>query len=75
MYQEMTAVKDQVVVSLTNKVNKGVIVTSSCQTSVLIPSLNSFHPKISVDILLTVLDVFPKVLTRRICLTIKRFYV
>ena len=75
MYQEMTAVKDQVVVSLTNKVNKGVIVTSTCQTSVLIPSFNSFHPKISVDILLTVLDVFPKVLTRRICLTIKRFYV
>ena len=75
MYQEMTAVKDQVVVSLTNKVNKGVIVTSTCQTSVLILSLNSFHPKISVDILLTVLDVFPKVLTRRTCLTIKRFYV
>ena len=75
MYQEMTAVKDQIVVSLTNKVNEGVIVTSTCQTSVLIPSLNSFHPKISVDILLTVLDIFPKVLTRRICLTIKRFYV
>ena len=75
MYQEMTAVKDQVVVSLTNKVNKGVIVTSTCQTSALIPSLNSLHPNISVDILLTVLDIFPKVLTRRICLTIKRFYV
>ena len=30
MYQEMTAVKDQVVVSLTNKVNEGVIVTSTC---------------------------------------------
>ena len=30
MYQEMTAVKDQVVVSLTNKVNEGVIVTNTC---------------------------------------------
>ena len=32
------------------------------------------HPNISRHILHTVLNTFPKVLTRRICLTIKRFY-
>ena len=32
------------------------------------------HPNISGHILHTVLNTFPKVLTRRICLTIKSFY-
>ena len=37
------------------------------------PDINPFHPNISLHILLTVLYTFPKVLTRRICLIIKRF--
>ena len=32
------------------------------------------HPNISMHILLNVLYKFPKVLTRRICLTIKHFF-
>ena len=34
----------------------------------------SLHPNISMHILHTVLYRFPKVLTRRICLTIKSFF-
>ena len=34
---------------------------------------NSFHPNISMHILLNVLFTFPKALTRRICFTIKGF--
>ena len=37
------------------------------------PDINPFHPNISLHILLTVLYTFPEVLTRRICLIIKRF--
>ena len=37
-------------------------------------SVNPLHPNISRHILHTVLNTFPKVLTRRICLTIKSFY-
>ena len=36
--------------------------------------LNPLHPNISMNILLTVLYTIPKVLTRRICLLIKRFF-
>ena len=36
--------------------------------------LNPLHPNISMNILHTVLCTFPKVLTRRICLPIKRFF-
>ena len=36
-------------------------------------SLNTLHPNISLHILRTVLYTFPKVSTRRICLTIKSF--
>ena len=35
---------------------------------------NSLHPNISMQILHTVLYTFSKVLTRRICLTIKSFF-
>ena len=35
---------------------------------------NSLHPNISIHILHTVLCTFTKVLTRRICLTIKHFF-
>ena len=35
---------------------------------------NSLHPNISMHILLAVLHTFPKVLTRRICFTIKSFF-
>ena len=35
---------------------------------------NSLHPNISIHILRTVLCTFTKVLTRRICLTIKHFF-
>ena len=54
----------------------------SCQTLytneqidyIWIKSLNPLHPNISMHILLTVLYTFSKVLARRICLTIKRFF-
>ena len=36
--------------------------------------LNPFHPNISIRILHTVNHTFLKVLTRRICLTIKTFF-
>ena len=36
-------------------------------------NIEPLHPNISLHILLTVLYTFPKVLTRRICLIIKRF--
>ena len=36
--------------------------------------VNPLHPNISMHILHTVLYTFPKVLTRRICLTIKSFF-
>ena len=36
--------------------------------------LNPFHPNISMHILHTVLCTFPKVLTRRICLTIDSLF-
>ena len=39
-----------------------------------IKSLNPLHPNISMHILLTVLYTFPKVLARRICPAIKRFF-
>ena len=35
---------------------------------------NPFHLNISMHILHTVLYTFPKVLTRRICLTVKSFF-
>ena len=37
-------------------------------------SLNPLHPNISVHILHTVLHTYPKVLMRRICLTIKSLF-
>ena len=54
----------------------------SCQTLytneqidyIWITSPNPLHPNISMHILLTVLYTFSKVLARRICLTIKRFF-
>ena len=36
--------------------------------------LNPLHPDISMHILPTVLYIFPKMLSRRICLTIKSFF-
>ena len=35
---------------------------------------NPLHPNISMHILLTVLYTFPRVLTRRICLTVDSFF-
>ena len=37
-------------------------------------TFSPLHPNISLHILHTVLYTFPKVLTRRICLTIKSFF-
>ena len=37
--------------------------------------INPLHPNISIDVLHTVLYAFPKVLIRRICLTIKSFLI
>ena len=39
-----------------------------------VSNLNPLYPKISVHILHTVLKSFPKVLMRRICLTIRSFF-
>ena len=36
--------------------------------------VNPWHLSVSIQILLTVLQTFPSVLTRRICLTIKSFF-
>ena len=36
--------------------------------------INPLHPNIGMDIPHTVLYTFPKVLTRRICLSIKRIF-
>ena len=44
------------------------------RTTNRILGVNSLHPNISKHILHTVLYTFPKVLTRRICLTIKSFF-
>ena len=44
------------------------------QLSILSKSLNPLHLHISMSILHTVLYTFPKVRTRRICLTIKSFF-
>ena len=41
------------------------------QSNAVIININPLHPNISGQILHTVLYTFPKVLTRRICLTIK----
>ena len=38
-------------------------------------TFNSLHPNISMHILDTVFQIFPKVLMRRICLSIKRIFV
>ena len=43
------------------------------RTTVKMKVKNPLHPNISMHILHTVLYTFPKVLTRRICLTIKSF--
>ena len=43
------------------------------RTTVKMKVKNPLHPNISMHILHTVLYIFPKVLTRRICLTIKSF--
>ena len=43
------------------------------RTTVKMKVRNPLHPNISMHILHTVLYIFPKVLTRRICLTIKSF--
>ena len=37
--------------------------------------VNPLHPNISMHILHNVFFTYPKVLTRRICLTIKKFFV
>ena len=37
--------------------------------------LYPLHPNVSLYILHTVLCIFPEVLTRRICLTIKSFFI
>ena len=39
------------------------------------PKIKPLHPNISMHILYTVLYTNPKVLTRRICLTIKSFLI
>ena len=44
-----------------------------CCQSFLV-SINPLHPNISIHILVTVLCTCNKVLTRRICLTIKSFF-
>ena len=44
-----------------------------CSDWKLVISLNPLHPNINMHILYTVLQTFPKVLTKKICLTIQSF--
>ena len=57
---------------LCNEVKEGVLILKTCPQAR--PRLNPLHPNISIHNLHTVLYTFPKVLTRRICLTIKSFF-
>ena len=53
-----------------------ILKTLEINTAVILVSFNTFttlHPNISLHILPTFLDTFPKVLTRRICFPIIRF--
>ena len=43
-------------------------------SDVRVSRVNTLHPNISMNILHTVFYTFPKVLTRRICLSIKRIF-
>ena len=55
------------------KKKKKEFMTKQLNTSCSFFSLNPLHPNISMHILHTALYTFPKVLTGRICLPIKRF--
>ena len=44
-----------------------------CSSWKLVISLNPLYPNINMHILYTVLQTFPKVLTKKICLTIQSF--
>ena len=44
-----------------------------CSSWKLVISLNPLYPNINMHILYTVLQTFPKVLTKKICLTIQNF--
>ena len=65
--------------SVENGLNVAVNTSVSLDVQCMYLSRNEFfynplHPSISMHILHTVLSTFPKVLTRRICLTIKSFF-
>ena len=53
-------------------VNRSRAVGNTLHCHICVPAINPLHPKISIYILHTVLCTFTKVLTRRICLTIRR---
>ena len=61
---------------VSSKMGKGANLSSLLKYRCLLNrgSFNPLHPNISIHILHTVLDTFPKVLKRRICITIKSFY-
>ena len=57
-----------------NQVNCNIIFTTLKLKEKFLIHLDPLHPNIGMHILHTVLYTFPKVLTRRICLTVKSFY-
>ena len=69
----LTSEYKMTIILKTLEINTAVILVSFNTFTTYLPSCNSLHPNISLHILHTFLDTFPKVLTRRICLPIKRF--
>ena len=69
----LTSEYKMTIILKTLEINTAVILVSFNTFTTYLPSCNSLHPNISLHILHTFLDTFPKVLTRRICLPIIRF--
>ena len=69
----LTSEYKMTIILKTLEINTAVILVSCNTFTTYLPSCNSLHPNISLHILHTFLDTFPKVLTRRICFPIKRF--
>ena len=69
----LTSEYKMTIILKTLEINTAVILVSCNTFTTYLPSCNSLHPNISLHILHTFLDTFPKVLTRRICFPIIRF--
>ena len=69
----LTSEYKMTIILKTHEINTAVILVSFNTFTTYLPSCNSLHLNISLHILHTFLDTFPKVLTRRICFPIIRF--